>query len=299
MKVRLLVLSLPTPNGGFQRFSSSARRSWRPGSRRSTPTSRRTVAGIDDRTATIHADLSHLGFHASIRSSKGAWYIDPYYHLDQDTASYYGRPERHDAALFVERDADSAELSIDKGYYHASDTVTVSGSGFAANADVTLTISDPEGNAATARWARAPTTPAALGRLRGRSGRQGSTRIVTASDGDGADELPGRPRRRPDRRPAHGRRRAPVPAGPHHRPGLRDLPRRARQRHGGEGHAHEPRQPGLRGRPLDPHAADREQRPLELRHLGRGDRPERAVRRGRVLHPGAGHGCSNLARNRR
>ena len=39
--------------------------------------------GIDDRTATIHADLSHLGFHASIRSSKGAWYIDPYYHLDQ------------------------------------------------------------------------------------------------------------------------------------------------------------------------------------------------------------------------
>ena len=65
---------------------------------------------IDDRTATIHADLSHLGFHASIRSSKGAWYIDPYYHLDQSVyVSYYGRDlSDTDAAPFVERDATSS-----------------------------------------------------------------------------------------------------------------------------------------------------------------------------------------------
>ena len=45
---------------------------------------------------------------------------------------------------FVERDADGAELSVDHGYYHAADTVTVFGSGFAVNAEITITISDPE-----------------------------------------------------------------------------------------------------------------------------------------------------------
>ena len=82
--------------------------------------------GIDDPTATIHADLSPLGFHASVRSPSGAWYIDPYYHLDQSVyASYYGRDVAgRRPAPFVERDADAAELSVDKGYYHAADTVT-------------------------------------------------------------------------------------------------------------------------------------------------------------------------------
>jgi hypothetical protein len=102
--------------------------------------------GIDDPRATIHADLSPLGFHASVRSSGGAWYIDPYYHLDQSLyASYYGRDLRAPSSVFVERGADAAELSVDRGYYHADDTVAVHGSGFAENADVTITISDPEG----------------------------------------------------------------------------------------------------------------------------------------------------------
>ena len=35
--------------------------------------------GITDRAATIHADLSPLGFRASVRSANGSWYIDPYY----------------------------------------------------------------------------------------------------------------------------------------------------------------------------------------------------------------------------
>src|SRR5262249_33828531 len=102
--------------------------------------------GIDDPTATIHADLSPLGFHASVRSVNGAWYIDPYYHLsDAVYASYYGRDlTENPHGVLVERDADAAELSVDKGYYHAGDPATVHGDGFAAAADVTVTVSDPE-----------------------------------------------------------------------------------------------------------------------------------------------------------
>ena len=60
--------------------------------------------GIDDPTATIHADLSPLGFHASVRSPNGAWYIDPYYHLDQSVyASYYGRDAAGRAARRLRR----------------------------------------------------------------------------------------------------------------------------------------------------------------------------------------------------
>src|SRR5262249_44857526 len=36
-------------------------------------------------------DLTPLGFHASVRSQRGQWYVDPYFHLDQSLyASYYG-----------------------------------------------------------------------------------------------------------------------------------------------------------------------------------------------------------------
>ena len=84
--------------------------------------------------ATIHADLSPLGFHASVRSPQGAWYIDPYYHLDQSLYVELLRPRRaatRDGAVRRARRRRGAELSVDKGYYHAADDVTLHGSGFA------------------------------------------------------------------------------------------------------------------------------------------------------------------------
>ena len=35
--------------------------------------------GVTDPSATIHADLTPLGFHASVRSAKAIWYVDPYF----------------------------------------------------------------------------------------------------------------------------------------------------------------------------------------------------------------------------
>ncbi|MBK9711260.1 MAG: hypothetical protein IPO81_08010 [Kouleothrix sp.] len=72
--------------------------------------------------------------------------MDPYYNLDQSFyISYYGRDLKENPhGAFVERDADGAELSVDRGYYHAADSVLVHGSGFAAGAAIAITISDPE-----------------------------------------------------------------------------------------------------------------------------------------------------------
>ena len=146
-----LVVSLPDPSGSFQRFSLHKSDLMAPGLAEKHPEiSTYSGVGLDDPTATIHADLSPLGFHASVRAQNGAWYIDPVYHLDQSVyASYYGRNVKDDAGTFVERDADAAEVSVDEGYYHAADTVTLRGSGFESGSSVSIAISDPEEHFAT------------------------------------------------------------------------------------------------------------------------------------------------------
>ena len=147
-----LVISLPAPNGSFHRFALVEYPIMAPGLARKHPEIKAYRGrGITDRTATIHADLSPLGFHASVRSSYGAWYIDPYF-VGRNPgvhASYYGRDAKDTHGPFVERESHLAELSVDKGYYHAADTVSLHGGGFAENAAITVTISDPTEDAAT------------------------------------------------------------------------------------------------------------------------------------------------------
>ena len=80
---------------------------------------------------------------------------------------------------------------------------------------------------------------------------------------------------RPRRQGRQGRRRAGgpaahLPARAGHRPDVRDLLRRPGQRHRGQGHADEPRQPDLRGRDGDPDGPDRRQRQAQPQHGGAG-----------------------------
>ena len=106
-----LVVSLPAPGGGFQRFALELSPVMEPALARKHP-GIKTFAGrgIDDPTATIRADIGPLGFHASVRSSKGSWYIDPYYRNDQSLyVSYYGRNLDNVHGTFVEREGDEAE----------------------------------------------------------------------------------------------------------------------------------------------------------------------------------------------
>jgi hypothetical protein len=144
-----LVLSLPNPHGKFEDFAIQESPIMEDGLAALHPEIKTYRGqGVTDPAATIRLDLTPLGFHASVRSPHGAWYIDPYYQLDDSLyASYYGRellqaPDQ----IFVERDAEGAELSVDHAYYHAADTVVIYGSGYAANAEITITISDPTEN---------------------------------------------------------------------------------------------------------------------------------------------------------
>ena len=107
---RPLVVSLPAPNGAFQRFAIAQSAIMSPGLAKRHPEIKTyRGVGLTDPTATIHADLSPLGFHASVRSSHGAWYIDPYFigRTPSVYASYYGRDARDANAAFVERESHS------------------------------------------------------------------------------------------------------------------------------------------------------------------------------------------------
>src|SRR5262249_25500497 len=84
------IISLPAPNGEFQRFKVVYSPVMMPGLARKHPDIRTySAAGNDDPTAVGRFAMTPLGFDALVRGS-GTWLMDPYYHLDQSLyASYY------------------------------------------------------------------------------------------------------------------------------------------------------------------------------------------------------------------
>ena len=102
-----VVLTLPAPDGTLQRFEVQESPVMEPELAAKHPEIKTYAGrGLDDPTATVRADTTPLGFHASVRGPKGAWYIDPYYHLEDSVyVSYYGRDLVADPdGAFVERD---------------------------------------------------------------------------------------------------------------------------------------------------------------------------------------------------
>ncbi|MEU8264951.1 M12 family metallo-peptidase [Micromonospora sp. NPDC048999] len=100
------VVSLPAPDGSLQRFElveSPVMESELAAAHPEITTY--AGVGLDDPTATIRADLTPLGFHASVRSANGAWYVDPYYQRDQSLyASYFAGDLVNQHGTFVERE---------------------------------------------------------------------------------------------------------------------------------------------------------------------------------------------------
>ncbi len=87
------IITLPAPDGGMQRFQVEESPIMEAGLAAAHPDIKTySGVGLDDPSATLRADTTPLGFHASVRSPDGAWYVDPYYHLDDSVyVSYFGR----------------------------------------------------------------------------------------------------------------------------------------------------------------------------------------------------------------
>ncbi len=101
-----LVVSLPAPQGGFERFTLVESPIMEPGlAARHPEIATFAGRGIDDRTASIRADIGPRGFHASVRSNTGSWFIDPFYRQDDSVyASYFAADLRNSHGDFVERE---------------------------------------------------------------------------------------------------------------------------------------------------------------------------------------------------
>ena len=144
-----LVMALPSPDGSFQRFQIVESPIMEAGLAARHPHIKTYAGrGVDDRSATLRMDISQLGLHASVRSTAGAWYIDPYYHLDDSVyASYWRRDTVRPRVSFAEPFIGQAQLDLQRGRYRAADLVQVRGVGFVPGAQVTITVRNPETDA--------------------------------------------------------------------------------------------------------------------------------------------------------
>ena len=137
-----LVISLPHPDGGYQRFALVDSPVMEPGLAAKHPEIKTfSGRGIDDPSASVRMDITPLGLHASVRTPKGAWYVDPRAALDDSVYFSYHRrdlPNVHGAL----REAPLSEprLALSQGFYRAGDTVQVRGAGFAPGATVSIAV---------------------------------------------------------------------------------------------------------------------------------------------------------------
>jgi trimeric autotransporter adhesin len=137
-----VVVSLPDPAGGFQRFAVVESPIMEAGLAAKHPQIKTYAGrGLDDPTAHVRMDMTQLGFHAAVRSQTGAWYIDPYYRQDQSLyASYYRRDALNSRGTFTEGLIAEPQLALSRGLYRAADTVQVRGFGFVPGSLVAITV---------------------------------------------------------------------------------------------------------------------------------------------------------------
>ena len=137
-----LVMVLPDPAGGYQRFAVVDSPVMEAGLAARHPEIKTYAGrGIDDPSATLRMSVTPLGVQASVRSTSGAWYVEPYYQQDQSLyASYYRADLQRRVTSFSEGLMRQAQVSLSRGRYHAGNEVKVEGLGFIPNSTVTITV---------------------------------------------------------------------------------------------------------------------------------------------------------------
>lgn len=115
-----LVLPLPLPDGSIERFKIVEAPIMEPGLAAQFPDIKTyRGVGVDEPTAALRLDYTPLGFHAQVLSTRGTFYIDPYFRNDADGAyaSYYRRDLTNANAFSCQvlgaDDAETSEGSLD------------------------------------------------------------------------------------------------------------------------------------------------------------------------------------------
>ncbi|QJE03437.1 hypothetical protein HH212_18070 [Massilia forsythiae] len=137
-----LTISLPHPDGGFQRFVLSESPVMEAGLAARHPEIKTYKGrGLDDPSATLRMDITPQGLHASVRSPNGGWYVDPYYVQDTSVYAAYARGDLDNQhGPLIEGTVDESQLVLSRSFYKPGDTVEVRGSGFAPGASVSLSV---------------------------------------------------------------------------------------------------------------------------------------------------------------
>ncbi|TQK03284.1 M12 family metallo-peptidase [Herbaspirillum sp. SJZ107] len=137
-----LTISLPAPDGSFQRFVLEESPIMEEGLAAKHPEIKTYRGkGLDDPNATLRMDITPLGLHASVRSPNGGWYVDPYYKNDTSVYAAYSRADLvNPRAPLVEGHLDESQLTLSRSLYNQGDSVQVSGSGFKPGASVELAV---------------------------------------------------------------------------------------------------------------------------------------------------------------
>ena len=138
-----LIISLPHPDGGYQRFAIVDSPIMEAGLAAKHPEIKTYAGkGIDDPNASLRMDITPLGLHASVRTPKGAWYVDPQAVLDDSVYnSYHSRDLPNVHGALREAPLTDAQVALSKGFYHADEAVEVRGAGFTPGAAVTVSVS--------------------------------------------------------------------------------------------------------------------------------------------------------------
>jgi len=186
-----LTISLPHPDGGYQRFTLEESPVMEPGLAAKHPDIKTYRGkGVDDPRATLRMDITQLGLHASVRSPDGGWYVDPYYRNDTSVYASYTRADLINPRAPLVEGAIEPQLSLSRSFYQEGDSVVVNGAGFAPGASVSLNIAaDGDGVALHNATVTADKNGAISVTLPAAAARQGAFDI-TATDGRNSTSAP-------------------------------------------------------------------------------------------------------------
>ncbi|WP_426191326.1 M12 family metallo-peptidase [Massilia sp. DWR3-1-1] len=136
------IISLPHPEGGYQRFRLVESPIMEAELAARHPEIKTFAGrGVDDPNASLRMDVSPLGLHASVRSAKGNWYVDPMNATNDSVhATYFTRDAVNQGNALREGSIDAPQLLLDRSFYHAADSVEVRGAGFEPNGSVSITV---------------------------------------------------------------------------------------------------------------------------------------------------------------